>query len=184
MKLNAEQVLRNYFHAKDENRPHLLADVFAPDAKLQVLNRVSTIAFPAQTEGRDAIADVFVREFCRTNENVYSFYLDRPAPAVATFSCDWLVAMSGKDDRCVRVGCGRYDWAFDASASGLATGLVITIEAMQVLQPSANECVFEWVRRLTYPWSSAAAIEESSPPVELLAPVLRHLGSHAASGSA
>jgi len=26
-----DAVLRGYFHAKDENRPHLLRDVFSPD---------------------------------------------------------------------------------------------------------------------------------------------------------
>ena len=31
--LAPETVLRNYFRAKDENRPYLLANVFAPDAR-------------------------------------------------------------------------------------------------------------------------------------------------------
>jgi len=40
-------VLRGYFHAKDENRPFVLAGVFAPDVELQVVNRASSIEFPA-----------------------------------------------------------------------------------------------------------------------------------------
>src|SRR5690349_19415806 len=90
---SASAVLRGYLHAKDENRPHLLQDVFAPDAEVEVRNRSTTIAFPAVTRGREAIAEVFVRQFGRTYENVYSFYLARPPVRAAHFSCGWLVAM-------------------------------------------------------------------------------------------
>ena len=61
--LTPEIVLRGYFHAKDENRPHILERVFEPDAELVVVNHASTIAFPARTVGRDAITDVLVRNF-------------------------------------------------------------------------------------------------------------------------
>ena len=74
-----EAVLRGYFHAKDENRPHLLEDVFASNAELVIHNQSANIAFPAFTQGRSAIAEVLVRSFTLSNENVYSFYLSRPA---------------------------------------------------------------------------------------------------------
>ena len=178
--LAPETVLRNYFRAKDENRPHLLANVFTPDAKLEVINRASTIAFPALTIGREAIADVLVRRFGQSYENVYSFYMEQPVPAAKSFTCDWLVVMSEKDRGNVRVGCGRYDWQFEGVAPPLAARLVITIEAMQVLSPSALERTFEWVQQLSYPWSSAAAVTASAPHIEMLAPVLQYLGRHAA----
>src|SRR5258706_8031171 len=37
--VSPEQALRAYFHAKDENRPHLLDGVFASDARLGIRNR-------------------------------------------------------------------------------------------------------------------------------------------------
>ena len=64
-----EQVLRGYFHAKDENRPHLLEDVFASNAELVIRNQSANIAFPAFTQGRSAIAEVLVRSFTLSNVN-------------------------------------------------------------------------------------------------------------------
>ena len=133
--LAPQAVLRNYLHAKDENRPHMLERVFEPGAELVVINQVSTISFPARTVGREAITDVPVRNFAQTYENVYSFYLRRPSFEAETFSCGWLVAMSEKQSKSARVGFGRYDWSFAKAAPHLATHLTITIHAMEVLPP-------------------------------------------------
>ena len=170
-----EDILRNYFRAKDENRPHLLAGVFSADATLEVRNRASEIAFPAFTEGRAAIADVLVRTFGQTYENVYSFYMARPASDTQTFTCDWLVVMSEKNSKNVRVGCGRYDWTFAPDAAGLATSLVISIEAMLVLPPESLEPTYRWMAELEYPWSSAMAVGAAMSSVEPLAQVVRYL---------
>lgn len=134
--LPPDVVLRGYIHAKDENRPLLLERVFTEDAILEVLNRTSTIAFPAVTSGREAIADVLVREFGRTYENVYSFYLQRPSGHPSTFECEWVVAMTEKASRSLRIGCGSYEWKFDSTPPNLARRLVITIAEMQVLPAS------------------------------------------------
>jgi len=174
--LAPETVLRNYFHAKDENRPHLLAEVFSPGAELEIVNRASSISFPAVTQGREAIADVLVRHFGRIYEKVYSFYMRRPPAVARRFSCDWLVAMSEKDAKNVRIGCGRYDWLFDDEAPCLAAGLVITIEAMEVLPPSALEPVLDCLQHLSYPWSSAAAVTSIAPRIDMPLPVLQYLG--------
>jgi hypothetical protein len=176
----AEEILHRYFRAKDANRPHLLDRVFAPEARLQVHNKSSAISFPAVTLGRAAIAEVLVREFGRTYENVYSFYLSRPGSVISEFSCDWLVGMTEKESGIVRVGCGRYDWTFQQeAATWFASGLVITIEAMQVLAPSTGAAVLAWLERLAYPWSDAASVAESAPTIEDLAPVLGYLAREA-----
>jgi hypothetical protein len=169
-------VLRNYFHAKDENRPHLLKDVFSADADLEVVNSTTSIAFPAVTHGREAITEVLVRRFAQTYENIYSYYLSNPPEQAPQFSCGWLVGMTERDTKNVRVGCGRYDWTFQAEVPYLASRLVITIEAMQVLPPSHFEPVFEWLGRLSYPWSSVADVASHAPSFEPLAPVLQCLG--------
>ncbi len=101
----AEQILVNYFRAKDGNRPRLLDRVFSADAQLEVRNASSSIAFPGVTLGREQIADVLVREFGRTYENVYSFYLSAPPRGtVEQFSCSWLVGMTEKSDKTVNPG--------------------------------------------------------------------------------
>jgi hypothetical protein len=176
--LTPELVLRSYFHAKDENRPHMLERVFEAGAELVVVNHASTISFPARTVGREAITDVYVRNFARTYENVYSFYLQRPAARVEEFSCGWLVIMSEKHSKCARVGCGRYDWAFGKIAPHLATHLTITIDAMQVLPPSELASVLAWAQQLSYPWCNAEEVARIAPTSELLTPVLQHLSAY------
>jgi hypothetical protein len=136
--LDAQAVLRNYFHAKDENRPHILERVFDRNAELVIVDHARAMSFPARTVGREAIADVLVRNFCQTYENVYSFYLARPATGTSEFSCGWLVTMTEKQSKAVRLGCGRYDWVFSEVAPHLATQLTITIDAMQVLPPAEH----------------------------------------------
>ncbi len=175
-RLSPDAVLRGYFCAKDENRPHVLSDVFSDDAELQVNNIAAKITFPALTRGREAIAEVLVRRFAQTYENIYSFYMARPPMEATQFSCDWLVGMSEKDSKNVRVGCGRYDWTFQTDSPRLATHLAITIQAMQVLPPRQFEPIFAWLKQLNYPWSSAAKAKEAAPSIEMLAPVLQYLG--------
>ena len=171
-------VLRGYFHAKDENRPHLLEDVFASNAELVFRNQSANIAFPAFTQGRSAIADVLVRTFALSYENVYSFYLGRPMPDVQEFTCPWLVGMSERSSGHVRVGCGIYEWTFEPHAPHMASQLVVTIEAMQVLPLAESERIFAWLRALNYPWLSPDAALHGIPANELLAPIAQFLSRH------
>lgn len=177
--LTPEIVLRGYFHAKDENRPHILERVFDPGAELVVVNHADSISFPARTAGREAITDVLVRNFAQTYENIYSFYLRRLSVEVEEFSCGWFVAMSEKHSKSARVGCGRYDWAFSEVAPHLAAHLTITIHAMQVLPPAELPTVLAWAQALSYPWCTAAEVARNAPSNELLAPVLQHLSAYA-----
>ncbi len=162
--MSPERVLRDYFHAKDENRPHLLSNVFAHDAHLEINNRSAEIQFPSMTRGIEAIADVLVRRFNQTYENIYSFYMSRPGENDTEFSCDWLVSMSEKESQSIRVGCGRYDWTFLADRMRLATRLVIAIDQMLVLPPEAAIEVRAWLLRLSYPWASAAIVKSTPHP--------------------
>jgi len=175
-----EAVLRGYFHAKDENRPHLLEDVFASNAELVIRNESENITFPAFTRGRSAIAEVLVRSFALANENVYSFYLGRPSLEVREFSCPWLVGMSERSSGQVRVGCGTYEWTFESRAPHRASRLVVAIEAMQVLPSTESDLVFGWLRAQNYPWSSAGAARQGMPANELLLPISQFLHRHVA----
>ena len=177
--LTPEVVLRDYFHAKDENRPYLLERVFTSDASLHINNSSSNITFPTVTQGRDAIADTLVTQFNKTYENIYSFYLARPPEAADAFSCAWLVGMTEKDTKNTRVGCGTYDWTFSAESPRLASALVISIHAMVVLPPSTASVVFPWLQRAGYPWPSAAQACGLAPPLAELDPVVQHLKRYA-----
>lgn len=171
-----EHILLGYFRAKDGNRPHLLANVFAEDARLEVRNKSTGIDFPAVTVGREAIAQVLVSSFAGTYENVYSFYLGRPRSADTTFTCPWFVGMSQKVGKSVRVGCGQYEWLLRRDPAPCAAGLVITIDEMQVLPPSAQEPILCWLEGLSYPWSTPSEVLGTAPDVQGLASVLKCLG--------
>lgn len=171
-----EAVLRGYFHATDESRPHLPDRVFSDNAVLEVLNNTSTIAFPAATTGREAIADALVRAFGRTYENVYSFYLQRPRWPLSAFECEWVVAMTEKASRNFRIGCGRYAWEFDSNPPRLARRLVIAIAEMQVMRASDAPGAFAAaLAALTYPWSSPAEVRAAALRHAFLAPIVRQL---------
>ena len=171
-----EGVLRRYVRAKDENRPHLLDRVFAPDAILEISNASDAIDFPATTSGRDAITDVLVRSFGQTYENIYTFCLERPHELATAFECGWLVAMTEKRAaRDVRVGCGRYAWRFDPRPPGLASRLLITILEMRLLPAAEAAAVLSGIEGLSYPWSSVAEIEALAARQPLFGFVCRHV---------
>ncbi|OZI62882.1 hypothetical protein [Bordetella genomosp. 11] len=159
MKKTTEQLLRDYFHAKDENRPWYMADTFAPDARLEMVLKTAAIAFPSEVTGEPAIADTLVRAFGQTYDNVYTFYFDRPAQGavLAEFSCDWMVAMTEKATGKVRVGHGRYDWRFQAEPHRVRH-LTITIESMETLAADTMPAVFAWITSLPYPWLDRASL--------------------------
>ena len=166
-------ILRGYFRAKDENRPHLLADVFAADARLEVIDRAGVVVLPAVAVGRDAIADALVRRFNQTYENIYSFYLARPVVSAATFDCGWLVFMTTKADGAVRAGAGRYDWRFTTGEPFLAEALTITIETMLQLDGAAWQVVQRWLQALAYPWTTPDEVLAAAPDVAELEPLRR-----------
>ena len=153
---HAVRAMRSYLTAKDENRPHRLEDCFTGDAVVEMRVDTGAISFPPQLVGREAIAETLCRQFGQTYENVYTFYLGRPEGRLpeGRFSCDWLVVMSAKSDGSLRVGCGRYDWHFVATANGeeaIAEHLTIGIDAMAVLPRALGKEIRAWAGRLPYP---------------------------------
>ncbi|OZI15710.1 hypothetical protein CAL18_17175 [Bordetella genomosp. 7] len=166
-------LMRNYLRAKDENRPLYMARAFASDAVLKMTLRTPAIAFPPEARGLDAITEALVRTFGQTYENVFTFYLAHPGEhAVLTeYACDWFVGMTEKNTGRVRIGCGSYDWEFQA-APHLARKLTITIETMLSLPPDTEAQIFGWLASLPYPWIDARNLVNSAPPIEALAPVM------------
>lgn len=171
-----------YLRAKDGNRPHLLARAFTDDALLQMTVHTSAISFPPVSRGREAVAEVLVHRFGQAYENVYTFCLaSPPAGEAEVFRCDWLVAMTEKGSRAVRVGCGRYDWCF-SPPSCLAESLSITIATMQTLPASHADQVMDWAAGLPYPWCPAEAALQAAPEIRELAPVLGYIGREQTAG--
>jgi hypothetical protein len=170
--LDTRSAIEAYVRGKDENRAHLAARAFAEDAVLSMTVTGDAIAFPPLTRGRDAIVNLLVRDFARTYENVRTLCLtEAPAPDCRAFSCDWLVGMSVKDDRTVRVGCGRYDWTLRRMEAHPVTKLNIVIDTMQLLPPDTLDAVMAWLFASPYPWCSRSVALEALPPLPGLGPV-------------
>ena len=177
--LDPEALIRTYVCAKDENRPHLMPRAFAVDATLHMTVKSEAISFPARSEDVAAIADVLVRRFGQTYDNVYTFCLTNspPAPGTTRYECDWLVGMSNKVDGNVRVGCGSYVWAFTLQEQGWCVQtLDIVIDAMEVLPPDTTQAVFDdWLGQLAYPWNTALQTCAQMPALPKLEPVRAYL---------
>jgi hypothetical protein len=170
------EVIETYLRAKDGNRPYLMNDVFSEDAVLDMAVTGGAISFPPTSTGVESITDVLVREFARTYENVHTFCLAAPPnDDAASFSCGWLVGMSEKQNRCVRVGCGRYDWSFGSRAPRLAIRLKITIEIMDSLASAALVPVMDWLSTLPRPWCPSRLALKGLPKLAELEPLRRHL---------
>ena len=171
---SAAAVIDAYVRAKDGNRPHLLRAAFIDNASLRMHVRTAGISFPPGAVGRQAIAELLVSRFNETWENIYTLCIGAPPAAAATsFACGWLVAMSAKLDRQVRVGCGRYDWVFDAG-TGLARSLVITIDAMETTSWDVDAMI-DWASALPYPWCDARRLESGAPCAPALRAVLARM---------
>ena len=161
--------IESYILAKDGNRPHLLAHAFEQDATVTLDVQTDQITFPGQLAGREAIAQALVTRFAGEFENVYTFCLaDPPAPDRRTFGCPWLVAMTSRQDRKVRVGWGRYDWTQAATHQKLSS-LAITIMQMETLPSGASAPVLDWVSQLPYPWCSLDQLWSQAPELDALA---------------
>ena len=166
-------VIDAYVRAKDGNRPHLLRAAFTDDAGLRMHVRTAGISFPPGAVGRRAIAELLVSRFNETWENIYTLCVgDPPAAGVTSFACGWLVAMSAKLDRQVRIGCGRYDWTFDAG-TGLARSLVITIDAMETTWDV--DAMIDWASALPYPWCDVRRLQSDAPCAPALRAVLAQM---------
>jgi hypothetical protein len=168
------RAIETYIQAKDGNRPHLMAEAFAPDAALLMHVHTTSISFPSDVKGGDAISAVLVSQFAQRYENVYTFCMGAPPSVEDTFDCDWLVCMTEKDTGAVRVGFGRYEWRC-ADKSGAISALGITIEEMASLPKESSNEILGWARRLPYPWCPPALLAEHAPSIPVVDRIVRAL---------
>jgi hypothetical protein len=167
-----QETVEIYIRAKDENRPYLMERAFAENATLEMIVNSGTISFPPISSGLQSISDVLVRRFAQTYENVHTFCLASPPRShEVKFSCAWLVGMSEKESRTVRVGFGRYDWLFQSQGQRLVERLTITIDLMESLAPSCLVPVTNWLSQLPCPWCTAQAALAGIPFLEEIHPI-------------
>jgi len=159
--------VRRYILAKDGNRPFLIKRAFTEDAELELVVKTDAISFPSSAKGLGAIEDIVVRRFAVDFENIYTFCLSQPSEANRRhFPCDWLVGMSVRDGGQIRIGCGRYDWYFEAGAECRVEKLVIAIDVMKIFPATDLAASMAWLTRLPYPWCTPDEALRGRPPIE------------------
>lgn len=169
MNKDHEKIITHYIHAKDENRPHLMKNVFTNSATLEIVLKTESISFPSCTVGLHAISDVLVSKFNITYENIYTYcFIDSLKQHKNELSCSWLVTMSEKANGSVRVGYGQYNWHFDNEGVTLADRLIITIEKMVTLNSSFSDQIMDWLNTQPYPWCNSVSISQTMPEIEAL----------------
>ena len=145
-------------------------------ATLDVVVNRGAISFPPHSVGLDSITDVLVRRFAQVYENVHTLCLATPPRKDAIhFYCDWLVGMSEKDSRRVRIGYGRYDWTFQSRPPRLTERLTITIDQMESLAPACLAPVMSWLAGLPHPWCTPRAALAGIPSLAGSQPIRRSL---------
>jgi hypothetical protein len=163
--MSLKRNIETYIRAKDGNRPHLMVEAFAQNARLSMLVKTSDIAFPSSVQGREAIEKVLVREFAAQYENVYTFCLSDPPSDANVLVCDWLVCMTEKATGAARIGFGQYEWH---GGLGLVESLRITIEEMRVLDKDIAAPVLGWAQTRPYPWCTLGQLIVDMPAIDAL----------------
>ncbi|MEM7152010.1 MAG: hypothetical protein AAF799_04170 [Myxococcota bacterium] len=169
-----DRVVRAYLQAKDECRPHLFPLAFAEDAVF-----VSRFDFETDfgndtpREGIEAITETF-RALGQQCENIYTLCIPETVESTATtMSCKWIVGMTERGSREVRVAWGDYQWRFDP-ARDRATSLQVTMHRMAMMKPEAAGAVLGWLSAIEGPWCSAATLLEHVPARPQLEGVARY----------
>lgn len=161
------EAVRTYIRAKDDNRAYLMPSAFTAGSSIEMVMLTEEISFPLKSEGLDVLTEAMIRRFNVTYENIHTFCLgDPPADGIRDYRCGWLVGMSEKEGRAVRVGTGQYDWRF--AEDGMVEKLTITIAVMKTLDPGLLQPVMRWVSTLPYPWCPPRRAVEGMPRDEAL----------------
>lgn len=169
-----DRVLTEYLAAKDEQRPHLMKQVFSDDAVFESRFEFDT-DFPTDgpSVGQKAVIDAF-RGLGAMMENIYTVCtVDSVDDAETTMSCGWLVGMSERATGRVRVAWGDYRWTFDHHGTR-ATELIVTMKHMAFIEPEQLDAVMVWLRHLPSPWVSAEQLVGDAPAFDELAPMGRY----------
>ena len=173
--ISKADAIQLYIQAKDSNRPFLLNGAFAEGITLKIDVPTEAISFPSSLFGRDAIADTLVRQFNQEYENIYTICIgNKPDIEGVDFSCYWLVVMTEKQSGTLRVGCGEYEWNFNAT-SNTVQSLSIAIDTMETAPSASVTDAMAWVSDLPYPWAELSVVAREAPDVSAITRVMQHL---------
>ncbi|WP_028223653.1 nuclear transport factor 2 family protein [Paraburkholderia oxyphila] len=151
-----QTLLEGYLHAKDQNRPELIADCFAGDAALTFSIATDEIDFPRSVSGAAAIAKTLVADFGERFDRCRTYYVCGEPEVDADGVCvmPWLVVMREKETEALRLGKGAYRWRIGRLAGGVdrIVALHIHIERMDTIGDTGSVKLSALQESLDYPW--------------------------------
>lgn len=153
---SVRSLLECYLRAKDQNRPELIAECFAPDAELTFSIATDDIDFPRSVAGAPAIAKTLVADFGDRFDCCLTYYVCAAPKLDSHGVCTmpWLVAMRQKDNDALRLGKGTYRWRIGRVSGGMdrIVQLHIAIERMDVINDPGSIKLRGLQASLSYPW--------------------------------
>ncbi|WP_261842464.1 hypothetical protein [Aliamphritea ceti] len=154
-----------YLIAKDNNKPHLMPQVFIQDAELRMQVDSNNINFPPKVSGEAEITATLVQRFNEAHQNIYTFCLpeslsESMPDEQGYVTCRWFVCMQDKRSTEIKIGAGWYRWyAGDQQIERLD----IEIQQMNLSLADKQSVIFSWAQRLPWPWCSAEIAVETLP---------------------
>ena len=163
-----KQIIQTYLRAKDENKPHLMKELFTDSAILEMKLKTENISFPSKTVGLDNITEVLIKNFSNSYENIYTLcFEDTIVSDTNSLFCSWLVGMSEKNTDKVRVGSGIYTWQFNANNTKVEK-LTIVINEMVILESNVIEKIMFWLNNCSYCWCELENTMQTMPKLKKL----------------
>lgn len=154
MTISIENILELYIKGKDEDKYHLLEDIYSKSAEVEFEINSDNISFPSTINGNIEIAKVLSKDFNQNYTKVKTYYLVKPQPnQLKVYKQNWLVVMKDIATGLTRVGTGHYDWHLIKSNNGLKIEKHnIYIHVMtQIIDDDSAELV-RIQKELNYPW--------------------------------
>lgn len=162
---DARRLLERYVAAKDGNRPHLMEEIYAPDAVLTYSIATDSISFPPRTVGLEAITRTLVVEFGQRFTRCRTYYIvdELPSSDASIQFIPWLVLMREEARFCARVGRGFYSWTFDRIGAGplRVKAMHIHIDRMDLVDDPHGQLLASLQSPLPYPWLQPAILRDA-----------------------
>jgi hypothetical protein len=152
-------LLERYVEAKDLVRPHLMQEIYAPDAVLTFSIETSSIAFPEHVSGLESITQTLVVDLAARFGRFKTFYVcdEPPRDDDDLAVIPWLVLMRETAASCLRAGRGYYKWTFGGEPTRVRA-MHIHIDRMEPVDDPDGRLLSAAQSGLPYPWLPPASM--------------------------
>lgn len=181
------RIVRDYLRAKDAQVPHLFSSVFTEDALfISAYEQAAPFGDSGPKEGLTAITELF-RYMGERCENIITVVpTDTLNETVGGLACDWVVAMTQRNEDGGFVGWGRYEWEFGAQGT-LAKKLLVRFQGAVPMDSGEAPAVLDVMSQLAHPWCALSDLRRGMRGLSEMQPLehwLEQLGTPSRSFSA